>query len=336
MTSKATYQAELVSAASVFIFDAQADFRLVWQRKFNGATLLFLLNRYVSLLRLSVIIFVVLLFSDQLQLWAIPCCRFGVQFTLDNRSAGCRQRVHRSLDYNPDAASAPVLHNEHTYRPEALRTVIAVMTRTCVLLGDVLVLFITWHSTYRMWRDGRTARFRASLSTLLLRDGTIYFIVILILSALQLLFLFVNDVRNIETTFADTLMPLLISRLILNLREFDSAGKSTSLASAGGEKTVTVMFASAPCTDPDSDSDSGSFMKSDFESSSFAAFVDPLGALVDYEMFWDDLGEDATTPSNGPDSDGAEGCATVGTAVSTALAKAQLFAQDRCEAENRC
>ncbi len=117
-------------------------------------------------------------------------------------------------------------------------------------------------------------------------------------------------------------MPLLISRLILNLREFEFAGNSTSLASAGGEKTVTVMFASAPGTDSDSDSDSGSSKKggvSEFESSGFAAFVDPLGAPVDDALDWYGLEEDAITP-----------------AMSTASDKSRLFAQERCEADDRC
>ncbi|TFK78394.1 hypothetical protein K466DRAFT_452776, partial [Polyporus arcularius HHB13444] len=142
------------------------EVRLVWQREFNGATLLFLLNRYVSLLRLSVIIFVVLLFSDQVR--AIEPCGYP---TLNLFFALRVYALTRHCIFPALVVFALLSADSSDDLLEHVNALVAVMTRTCVLLGDVLVLFITWHSTYRMWRDGRTARFRASLSTLLLRDG---------------------------------------------------------------------------------------------------------------------------------------------------------------------
>ncbi|KAI0697295.1 hypothetical protein C8T65DRAFT_662297 [Cerioporus squamosus] len=363
MAGNAKNQAELH-------FDAQADcamltltlyevlltfdheVRLVWQRKFNGATLLFLLNRYVSLLRLSVIIFVVLLFSDELSPFAHLSCSYGPflvagleyglllivavffglrVYALTGHSMWPALLVFALLvvpfitnTYIVTLSTARTLppplfcitsihisQKLYEQRSNDLKRLVSILTRTCVFVGDLCVVLVTWYTTYRTWRAGRTARFKASLSTLLLRDGIAdtrrAFSVILILSALQLLFLFYNDVRNIETTFADTLMPLLISRLILNLREFDAAGNSTSVASSGSgaEKTATVMFASAPGTDSDSDSDSGSFLEENMKgdvtvsessgSFKFAAFVDPLGAPVDDALDWHDEEEaDAT------------------------------------------
>ncbi|RPD71413.1 hypothetical protein L226DRAFT_615446 [Lentinus tigrinus ALCF2SS1-7] len=359
MAGDAEAHAELVSVASVFIFDAQADcamltlalyeimltfdreVQLVWQQKFNGATLLFLLNRYISLLRLSIIIFLVLLFSDKVCSYG-PFLVAGLEYSLLLIIAVFfALRVYALTKHTILPAllvfvllAVPLVTNVYITTLTTTRTLppplfcitsihisiklyekvklfintssrLSILTRTCVLVGDLLVVLITWYTTYRTWRASRTAQFKVSLSTLLLRDGTIYFVVILVLSALQLLFLFINDIRNIETTFADTLMPLLISRLILNLREFDSAGNSTSVASFSEEKTTTVMFASAPGARSSTYtySDSGSFLDekgflNDSEkaggdasnSRGFAAFIDPLGAPVDhaFDLGWDE------------------------------------------------
>ncbi|RPD56443.1 hypothetical protein L227DRAFT_578897 [Lentinus tigrinus ALCF2SS1-6] len=339
MAGDAQAHAELVSVASVFIFDAQADcamltlalyeimltfdreVQLVWQQKFNGATLLFLLNRYISLLRLSIIIFLVLLFSDKVCSYG-PFLVAGLEYSLLLIIAVFfALRVYALTKHTILPAllvfvllAVPLVTNVYITTLTTTRTLppplfcitsihisIKLYEKTCVLVGDLLVVLITWYTTYRTWRASRTAQFKASLSTLLLRDGH----VILVLSALQLLFLFINDIRNIETTFADTLMPLLISRLILNLREFDSAGNSTSVASFSEEKTTTVMFASAPGARSSTYtySDSGSFLDengflNDSEraggdasnSRGFAAFIDPLGAPVDhaFDLGWDE------------------------------------------------
>ncbi len=57
---------------------------------------------------------------------------------------------------------------------------------------------------------------------------------------------------------------------------------SASLGSPGGEKEVTVMFASAPGTYTDTNSFRAEKLKGDAsESFGFAAFVDPLGVPFD-------------------------------------------------------
>ena len=45
------------------------------------------------------------------------------------------------------------------------------MTRTAVIIGDVLVLLVTWSKTVQLYRDSRRLGIKAPLATLLFRDG---------------------------------------------------------------------------------------------------------------------------------------------------------------------
>ena len=50
------------------------------------------------------------------------------------------------------------------------------MTRVCAIVSDLLVIIITWWRTYAMKREADRLHIKASLASLLLRDGTIYFV----------------------------------------------------------------------------------------------------------------------------------------------------------------
>lgn len=65
--------------------------------------------------------------------------------------------------------------------PISVRTsnIMTYATRACLILSDVLVLIVTWIKTFGQWRSARQANVRVSLTTCLLRDGTVYFIVLL-------------------------------------------------------------------------------------------------------------------------------------------------------------
>ncbi|PSS05552.1 hypothetical protein PHLCEN_2v3722 [Hermanssonia centrifuga] len=67
-------------------------------------------------------------------------------------------------------------------------------TSIALSLGDALVLAVTWVKTARNWTEGARIGMRTPLSTMLLRDGTVYF----------------------------AMQPILISRFLLNLRQVGS------------------------------------------------------------------------------------------------------------------
>ena len=52
------------------------------------------------------------------------------------------------------------------------RKLVSLMTRIAVILGDVLVLVVTWSKTARLYKEARHLKIDAPLATLLFRDGT--------------------------------------------------------------------------------------------------------------------------------------------------------------------
>ncbi|EKM48120.1 uncharacterized protein PHACADRAFT_203221 [Phanerochaete carnosa HHB-10118-sp] len=91
-------------------------------------------------------------------------------------------------------------------------------TRGSLILADAIVLVLTWIKTFRHWRNARRLKMRASLTTCLLRDGTMYFIALLALNMTQLL---TYNVSSSEIAIPS----ILISRFIINLR---TAGSTVS------------------------------------------------------------------------------------------------------------
>ena len=49
--------------------------------------------------------------------------------------------------------------------------VVLILTRASVVLGDVLVIGVTWYKTYNTWKTAASVAMKASFSTMLLRDG---------------------------------------------------------------------------------------------------------------------------------------------------------------------
>ena len=48
---------------------------------------------------------------------------------------------------------------------------VLILTRASVVLGDVLVIGVTWYKTYNTWKTAASVAMKASFSTMLLRDG---------------------------------------------------------------------------------------------------------------------------------------------------------------------
>ncbi|GBE84785.1 hypothetical protein SCP_0607650 [Sparassis crispa] len=88
----------------------------------------------------------------------------------------------------------------------------------CSVIADLIVLFVTWSSTYKIKRDADRVKMKAPLATLLLRDGTVYF-----------LLFFISDIITLVASLNDTFYyvdcltwpasSMVLSSFILNLRE---------------------------------------------------------------------------------------------------------------------
>ncbi|OCH91458.1 hypothetical protein OBBRIDRAFT_526138 [Obba rivulosa] len=88
--------------------------------------------------------------------------------------------------------------------------------------ADGLVLLVTWANTYRTVRIAWRNNIRSPLGATLLRDGTLYFVLLLMLNVITIM-------RNITSIFAFTLsgfstpyFSMAISHFLLNLRRVAS------------------------------------------------------------------------------------------------------------------
>ncbi|TCD61338.1 hypothetical protein EIP91_008581 [Steccherinum ochraceum] len=96
--------------------------------------------------------------------------------------------------------------------------------------GDLLVLAITWLKTADTWRaSAKAGQVRPALTTLLLRDGTTYFLTLLLLGIISFVLNITQTDQNNTTSFTtvvDALTANLTARFILDLRSVYYKGSS--------------------------------------------------------------------------------------------------------------
>lgn len=109
---------------------------------------------------------------------------------------------------------------------DEVNTIFLFTTRGAAVLSDALVLILTWMKTYRQWNHARKAKLKLSLSTCLLRDGTWYFVGLLIVNVAQMTTF--NPSAAPLTLVLSTLPPILVSRFMLNLRHASRGSQSDS------------------------------------------------------------------------------------------------------------
>ncbi|TCD65131.1 hypothetical protein EIP91_003062 [Steccherinum ochraceum] len=112
-----------------------------------------------------------------------------------------------------------VLHNAPALKPDSA---VVIICRMLTVVSDFVILFSTWVKTANTWRHSfRMKGFTPVLSTLLLRDGTLYFGGLFILNfGGSILRIFrVDDLGGLGYCFATTAISTnLIARFILDLR----------------------------------------------------------------------------------------------------------------------
>ncbi|KAJ3556423.1 hypothetical protein NM688_g2035 [Phlebia brevispora] len=103
-------------------------------------------------------------------------------------------------------------------------------TRASVIAADAIVLLVTWVKTWHTYKTASRVDVHVPLSYLILRDGTIYFMILLALNVLQILVVGVSVFEKLEpvNSFIVTLTPILISRFILNLRDANESRKNST------------------------------------------------------------------------------------------------------------
>ncbi|KAI0722600.1 hypothetical protein C8Q76DRAFT_782822, partial [Earliella scabrosa] len=189
-------------------FDREVD--LFWKRKLTMATVLFIANRYVPLaatimnLPYSVTIQSCGPVSYTLNVVRIaqylPWAVFSAArvFVLSSRTwfialgvfllsmspviIDCVTLAYLNVISNGIECGAVIklsISSQHRF---------AILSRTCLIAADIVVLAITWNATFKMSRESRAVGQRASLSAIMFRDGVIYFLILLVTNILHLSF----------------------------------------------------------------------------------------------------------------------------------------------------
>ncbi|EPS93651.1 hypothetical protein FOMPIDRAFT_93217 [Fomitopsis schrenkii] len=83
--------------------------------------------------------------------------------------------------------------------------------------ANLIVLVVTWRNTYRIYKLTRKTKLSAPLSVVLLRDGSLYFGLLLILNVLNIVFHYV-DLSQGVSYFVALFTNMTVSHFFLNLR----------------------------------------------------------------------------------------------------------------------
>ncbi|EKM57500.1 uncharacterized protein PHACADRAFT_26171 [Phanerochaete carnosa HHB-10118-sp] len=264
-----------VSSAVILFWDYIITFgdeiNLVWRRKLTGATILFLLNRYASLIKN------VVEFSNLFSPSLTACQRSQTAYNIFDLSAlfvfagatrfsafrvwaiwGRELRpflfilpfclVTPVLNAYRVAKATPIFDDEYPSpwggceedigMPITLYIQFGDITRAIAIVTDGLVLIMTWIKTYSIYRAARRAGAGTGLSQLLIRDGTLYFGTLLVFNILAVVINSTSADLNPVNYFNDNVNCIFISRFILNLRSVGANINNRAGTSTSGKDTV--------------------------------------------------------------------------------------------------
>ncbi|KAI0696558.1 hypothetical protein C8T65DRAFT_32373 [Cerioporus squamosus] len=344
-------------SASVLLFydylltlDKEAG--LFWKKKLSGASLLFLCNRYLTLLTqifdvvqfttnmsdescdsfskvaatidlcqyvpwavfsglrayalsrykpLGILVFLLSLGPDVVNLikyayglsgfsgpvWAVESCAEGGVDIMPLPQLSCIDYA-RTSSCEPKCAcrvqeSVPSLVRADEQRLSVRPVVI--ISRSCLIAADVILILITWISLWKrvVYVSGKLTRL--SFTKVLLRDGTVYFIIILTMNILHLAFSLPSvshspSSRNFSqiTVFTEPITAILVSRFLIDLQEANrrptmiasddplhfSTGVSSNIGSLRFASVVTSLgasFSGPGASGIESESDKGTYQE---------------------------------------------------------------------------
>ncbi|KAI9059899.1 hypothetical protein FKP32DRAFT_1579041 [Trametes sanguinea] len=246
----------IIASSALLWFDFALTFtdeyRRIWKRKWTGATLVYLLTRYVAVIEriffvLEVLVWNssdqvrpslscggithtddVLLFLNYLAFSVFTCLRiYGVwgrdwkplllvlPLTLVKPIAGIIEVAH----YTPVQAGPPygcvyIYHVSHTH----LSHPVSITSKATTIAADAILIGLTWIKTFGIKRDALHTGMRTPLATLLLRDGTAYFLVLLLIQVITIISNRKLTIWLVWPYFDQVLTVIFLSRFMLDLR----------------------------------------------------------------------------------------------------------------------
>ncbi|RPD69111.1 hypothetical protein L226DRAFT_575891 [Lentinus tigrinus ALCF2SS1-7] len=223
------------------------EVKLFWRGKWTGASILFFLNRYLALISYILIICSLLVKGEAAISWIqfLPWAAFSAlrAFALSGKNLilsifvfllGITPLAVNFVQYGFDldgyndptfGCSAgvdltPSMAKRRLYVPSEL----TIASRGTLMAADLILLCVTWYTLPRRnLVNLDSSRNLLSFTTVLLRDGTIYFVVLLILNILHLVFTLISvvgafDPVSFVTEFTEPATAVLVSRFLLDLQ----------------------------------------------------------------------------------------------------------------------
>ncbi|KAI0641614.1 hypothetical protein C8Q79DRAFT_918968 [Trametes meyenii] len=264
-----------------------SEIRLIWRRKITGASVIFFINRYLMVVRESITVASFWPISDPVRvtgsltglfrcnglgymdiiLSLLPYFVWNVFSTLRVYAISGRNwliaafvafimlgpicaNLYNAPLLKPDNMPSPYNCSEDNAVTVATHLKLTLISRLSIIVGDATVLVVTWWKTYRLKKAADAARVRTSIVDLLLRDGTVYFATMLVLNVLHIAINFVLQV-SFMGDIADVLVSILVSRFIMNLREYDAkdTGQLSHTSSAARDGLGSWHLASPGAVD---------------------------------------------------------------------------------------
>ncbi|KAI0690627.1 hypothetical protein BC835DRAFT_1307812 [Cytidiella melzeri] len=210
-------ESKLTASAALLLYDylitLQREITTVWSRNCRPATILFLLNRYLSIIygllltvadqsggqtscavitrlfqvvsQLLTVMFALFSALRVYAIWNRSNCLFTVILALNLLPVGVNIYVHAKETLKFEALPfANTCVSRSQLNPMLLDGIIR-GSRVAVIFGDALVLTFTWWKTLSIRREASSAHIRVTLTFLLIRDGTIFFFSLLALNLVQ-------------------------------------------------------------------------------------------------------------------------------------------------------
>ncbi|TCD64640.1 hypothetical protein EIP91_003842 [Steccherinum ochraceum] len=190
-----------VAAATLLFYDffltLGDEIKCVWKGKFSGVTVLFVLNRYVTIVYRALMLI-------QLMPWNTNALTEAQADTVDIDS-------------------------------------FSIFNRVFAMTADAIILILTWIRTAGIMRTFKL-KVKTSLGLMLLRDGTIFFVFLLTLNAINLVAIKAQRFGAVPA-ISDVVTSILISRFLLNLRGVYVVNEIVTSSSFHPSRMSDVRFA---------------------------------------------------------------------------------------------
>ncbi|KAI0754200.1 hypothetical protein C8Q80DRAFT_1094487 [Daedaleopsis nitida] len=248
------------------LFTLTDEIQRIWSRRFSGATLIFLVTRWVAVAeRIVLVTSVVLPTLQDKVIWiarsppsatssCVPVLRLDDTLTdISYLSFGSASlalfmmlrirgiwgsngipvalialltpirpiiSIYTQTRYTPIAFGEPLYGCGAVFDLDPLYAALGIISRAAGLALDTAVLILTWYKTFGIKRGSKRLGVNTPYITLILRDGTLYFLTILFVQTFGIISVSVSDFSLfiVWPYFDQVFTVIFLTRFMLNLR----------------------------------------------------------------------------------------------------------------------